>query len=232
MAKFCENCGAPLTEGARFCENCGSEIKNAPVLPNTTATEAIRRAEENNNSAGVSGVMAGTAAETVIGEKTETDGTLAHEAERFDHKMADEQRESMRQDSFEKAEPQRNSSAYVEEQGWQEMFFSTKNRLNRKRYLIRAVELWAVTFVISFVAAIVLPESLLSVFVTFFGLVTTGSSISLGVRRCHDVGKSGWWMLLIVVPVVNFFWGLYLFFQAGEIGDNEYGPDPLGGQWQ
>lgn len=44
-------------------------------------------------------------------------------------------------------------------------------------------------------------------------------SIAVGVRRMHDTGKSGWYVL---VPVYN----LILAGTAGMPGDNEYGRDP------
>ncbi len=44
-------------------------------------------------------------------------------------------------------------------------------------------------------------------------------SIAVGVRRMHDVGKSGWYLL---IPIYN----LVLTFTEGEYGSNEYGPDP------
>ena len=44
-------------------------------------------------------------------------------------------------------------------------------------------------------------------------------SIAVGVRRMHDVGKSGWFLL---VPIYN----IILTFQEGERNENEYGPDP------
>jgi uncharacterized membrane protein YhaH (DUF805 family) len=45
--------------------------------------------------------------------------------------------------------------------------------------------------------------------------------ISQGAKRCHDLGKSGWWQL---VP----FYGLMMFFSAGDFGPNEYGDNPKG----
>ncbi|HHH50029.1 MAG TPA: DUF805 domain-containing protein, partial [Saprospiraceae bacterium] len=44
-------------------------------------------------------------------------------------------------------------------------------------------------------------------------------AIAVGVRRMHDVGKSGWFLLF---PIYN----LILAFTEGEYGENEYGPDP------
>ncbi len=46
------------------------------------------------------------------------------------------------------------------------------------------------------------------------------------VRRCHDMGKSGWFVLLSFIPVANIVVGLMLLFCGGDPGENEYGPNP------
>lgn len=50
------------------------------------------------------------------------------------------------------------------------------------------------------------------------------------IKRLHDMDKSGWFSLLMLIPVVNiavgFFW---LGFVKGTDGPNQYGADPLGG---
>nr|WP_302052016.1 DUF805 domain-containing protein [Hymenobacter sp. BRD128] len=51
-------------------------------------------------------------------------------------------------------------------------------------------------------------------------------SLAVGVRRLHDVGKSGFFMLIAFVPLVGAIWLLVLFCTEGTRGDNEYGPDP------
>lgn len=50
-------------------------------------------------------------------------------------------------------------------------------------------------------------------------------SLGLCVRRLHDLDKSGWWVLLGLVPLVNLIL-IYWFCQNSQMADNEYGPVP------
>ena len=52
-----------------------------------------------------------------------------------------------------------------------------------------------------------------------YTLVVLLPSIAVGVRRMHDTGRSGWYLL---VPIYNFI----LAVTEGDKGDNEYGADP------
>jgi uncharacterized membrane protein YhaH (DUF805 family) len=45
--------------------------------------------------------------------------------------------------------------------------------------------------------------------------------LAQGAKRCHDVGKSGWWQ---IIP----FYVFWMLFQDGDLGPNEYGDDPKG----
>ena len=45
--------------------------------------------------------------------------------------------------------------------------------------------------------------------------------LAQGAKRCHDRGNSGWWQ---IIP----FYTLWMLFAPGDIGDNEYGPNPKG----
>ena len=51
-------------------------------------------------------------------------------------------------------------------------------------------------------------------------------SLAQGVKRLHDLDKSGWLILLMFVPIVNALFGLYMLFADGTVGPNQYGEDP------
>ena len=59
-----------------------------------------------------------------------------------------------------------------------------------------------------------------------YGLATFIPGIAVGVRRLHDVGKSGWWYLIAFIPLIGGIYLLYLFIQDGTPGSNEYGVNP------
>lgn len=53
-------------------------------------------------------------------------------------------------------------------------------------------------------------------------------SLAVAVKRCHDRGKSGWWCLLMFVPIIGFIWWLVdLGILEGEEGENRWGPNPV-----
>lgn len=59
-----------------------------------------------------------------------------------------------------------------------------------------------------------------------FGAISFIPIVALRVRRLHDIGKSGWWIFLGLVPYIGGFI-LFLFSVIGSDGENEYGPDPF-----
>ena len=51
-------------------------------------------------------------------------------------------------------------------------------------------------------------------------------SIAVGVRRLHDIDKSGWWFLIAFVPVIGTLWLIILFCLDSKPGSNQWGPNP------
>lgn len=61
---------------------------------------------------------------------------------------------------------------------------------------------------------------------TIYGLGVLIPSIAVGVRRLHDTGKTGWWILIGLVPCIGFIVLLIFYLQDGQRTSNQYGPDP------
>ena len=57
-------------------------------------------------------------------------------------------------------------------------------------------------------------------------LVFAAFSVSLIIRRLHDIGKTGWFILLAFIPFLNIIFVLYLLFTKGKPEDNIYGEAP------
>lgn len=50
--------------------------------------------------------------------------------------------------------------------------------------------------------------------------------IAVAIRRMHDTGRSGWWLFIVLIPLVGVILYIYWFVQRGTVGANDWGPDP------
>ena len=53
-------------------------------------------------------------------------------------------------------------------------------------------------------------------------------SIAVAVRRLHDIGKSGWWFFISLIPIAGPIWMLVLLCTDSQMGVNQYGENPKG----
>ena len=51
-------------------------------------------------------------------------------------------------------------------------------------------------------------------------------SIAVAARRLHDIGKSGWWQLLAIIPIIGWIIVIIWYCTDTKRGDNQHGPDP------
>ena len=106
------------------------------------------------------------------------------------------------------------------------MFFSFEGRLNRKPYIFGNLTIG----IISYVIKLMFGNSsgiLTSMLGAIVGLAVIIGGVSLVVKRLHDLDKSGLFALLMLIPIVDFFFGLYLLLAKGTDGVNRFGEDPL-----
>jgi len=73
---------------------------------------------------------------------------------------------------------------------------------------------------------LVSEESGVGLFGGLYGLAMLIPGLSVGVRRLHDTGRSGWWLLIALIPLIGGIVLLVFMVQEGTSGDNAYGPDP------
>ncbi|WP_046004541.1 DUF805 domain-containing protein [Pseudoalteromonas rubra] len=59
-----------------------------------------------------------------------------------------------------------------------------------------------------------------------YALAVIIPSIALSIRRLHDTGRSGWWILISLVPVIGPLVLLVFYVIDSTPGDNDYGPNP------
>ena len=125
--------------------------------------------------------------------------------------------------------------------GIKENFFRWQGRLNRKRFIMRLLALTGVGIVLYILTGVLLviyadgamrpnEETIMGIYglCTLLSIPITVSSYMLMIRRLHDVGLSGYFILLAFIPFVSLGLLLYLLCKHGTEGDNAYGADPLG----
>jgi uncharacterized membrane protein YhaH (DUF805 family) len=59
-----------------------------------------------------------------------------------------------------------------------------------------------------------------------YSLAVLLPSLAVGARRLHDIGRSGWWLLISLVPIVGVIVLIWWYIQPGEPGTNRFGPPP------
>ena len=62
---------------------------------------------------------------------------------------------------------------------------------------------------------------------TLFVLLSIPYLLSFQFRRLHDLNRSGWWLLISLVPFINYVFSFYISLWPGTKGTNKYGNEPL-----
>jgi len=59
-----------------------------------------------------------------------------------------------------------------------------------------------------------------------FALAMILPGLGVAIRRLHDIGKSGWFIFINLIPCIGFIWFLVLVCTDSQAGENQYGPNP------
>ncbi len=108
------------------------------------------------------------------------------------------------------------------------LFFSAEGRIPRSQYWLGTILLLFAQIGIGFMLGEAGESSAKDVLtiITSIGFIAVG--FLLAIKRFHDLGKSGWFSLLLIIPLVGILIGLiWLGCFKGNEGTNKFGPDPL-----
>jgi uncharacterized membrane protein YhaH (DUF805 family) len=113
---------------------------------------------------------------------------------------------------------------------WKYLFTSFEGRIGRQGYWMGVLVFIGVSIVAALLDVILgtVGESGWGIVSVLATLAMLYPAIALYAKRWHDRGKSGWWSLIGLVPIIGGLWMLIeLGFLKGTEGSNQFGADPV-----
>lgn len=217
---FCVNCGSEIKDGAQFCTNCGAPQQTDTQNPHmeygqlvtdpihtTPGPAAFEQTDINSGSYGSSaaGSYSGTAAGTGTYDNSYASAGTGYSAEPLP------------------------SVSFVEavKSGFRN-YANFSGRARRSEYWYWVLFTVLGTLVLSIIGGMIFhtEDGGVNILQSIFSLATLVPGLSISWRRLHDIGKSGGWYFLALIPLVGSIILLIWYCKDGEPGDNQYGPSP------
>lgn len=118
---------------------------------------------------------------------------------------------------------------------WKYLLTSFEGRINRAKYWAGVAVLFALAIgatlidgLLGLSTGLTVDGESIGILSLIVGLANIYFGFALYAKRWHDRDKSGWWSLILLVPVIGWLWMLIeCGFLAGTAGPNRFGPDPL-----
>jgi len=114
---------------------------------------------------------------------------------------------------------------------YSQLLFSFKGRIPRSTYWLKFglpyMGIIVLMYLLDAGAGTFNEEVGLGIFSGLFWLIAIYPSIAFAVKRVHDRDRSGWFLLLGIIPIVNIWLSIELGFLKGTSGSNKYGDDPI-----
>ncbi len=102
-------------------------------------------------------------------------------------------------------------------------------RARRKEYWIFSLINGVIIIILYILQMVMIESTLWLIFpIVFFlyALAVFLPSLAVNIRRLHDIGKSGWWYLIYLIPIIGSIWLLVLMCLDSEPGENQWGENP------
>lgn len=98
-----------------------------------------------------------------------------------------------------------------------------QGRARRKEYWMFVLFNIIISIVLGIIEAIIGTNQVLAF---IYSLAILLPSLAVAFRRLHDTGKSGWWLLIGLIPLIGSIILLVFFCTDSDANDNQYGPNP------
>ena len=202
--KFCSKCGQPLNDSAMFCPKCGTKadaIQQQPPQPQQPQQPPLYQPQPPQQPIN----------QPYGGQQY---GGQQYGGQQYGGQQYGGQQYGGQGDDFE----------YNEKGRFRKVEFIEACKMFWKRYAefegrSRRSEYWwayLMTFILGCIPGLN--------YIAFLACLIP--SLAIGARRLHDIGKSGWNLLIGLIPLVGWIILIIWFCQDGQVGPNEYGEDP------
>jgi len=112
-----------------------------------------------------------------------------------------------------------------------QFYFSFEGRINRQLYWVNFVLMVVVpVYIVAGIIDGAMGAGIQGIFLNIIApLILLWPGLATQVKRWHDRNKSGWWVLINLIPIIGWIWALIeVGFLPGTKGNNRFGSDPLG----
>lgn len=105
-----------------------------------------------------------------------------------------------------------------------------EGRARRREYWFFALFVVLISVVLTIIDAMIgtMTSQGAGILSGLFGLAVLIPSLAVGARRLHDTGRSGWWLLIGLIPFIGAIVLIVFFVLDSQPGTNAYGPNPKG----
>ncbi len=107
-----------------------------------------------------------------------------------------------------------------------ENFANFSGRARREEYWYYSLAVFVISAILSVLSKAGIVGVIFSILSFLFSLCILIPGIAVSVRRLHDTGRSGWWLLLCLIPLIGSIVLLVFMVTEGQKGENKWGDDP------
>lgn len=108
---------------------------------------------------------------------------------------------------------------------YKDVWLTFDGRIPRSEFWLKGVlPIFVINLLLSAIDSIITG----GLIATLASIVLIYPMVAIAIKRFHDRNKSGWWALILIIPIIGILWVLIeggIF--KGTEGPNNYGPDPV-----